>query len=78
MEQVVARYLSPSAPRYLGSRARQTGKTGAQAPDLQDTLRRIGRVGDLASKARDSLLGLNRIAVFPNAQADMEGGHQGP
>ena len=26
----------------------------------------IGRVGDLATKARDSLLGLSRIAVFLN------------
>jgi magnesium transporter len=35
-------------------------------------LRRIGRVGDLGSKARDSLLGLSRIAVFLAAQADLK------
>ncbi|MEZ5829964.1 MAG: magnesium transporter CorA family protein [Dongiaceae bacterium] len=43
-----------------------------KAPDLQETLRRIGRVGDIATKARDSLLGLSRITVFLNAQADMK------
>jgi magnesium transporter len=51
---------------------KQSREARRKAPDLQDTLRRIGRVGDLATKARDSLLGLNRIAVFLNAQGEMK------
>ncbi|HET6160828.1 MAG TPA: magnesium transporter CorA family protein [Dongiaceae bacterium] len=50
----------------------QSRKAKRKSPDLQETMRRIGRVGDLATKARDSLLGLSRIAVFLNAQADMK------
>jgi magnesium transporter len=51
---------------------KQNREVRRKAPDLQETLRRIGRVGDLATKARDSPLGLSRIAVFLNAQADMK------
>ncbi|MBP7146203.1 MAG: magnesium transporter CorA family protein [Acidobacteria bacterium] len=32
--------------------------------DLKDVLRQLGRAGDLATKARESLLGLGRIAMF--------------
>ena len=40
--------------------------TGAPqgGPALQEILKRIGRAGDLASKARGSLLGLNRLLLF--------------
>jgi magnesium transporter len=37
--------------------------------DHHDNLRRIGRAGNLASKAKDSLLNLNRMALFLNTQA---------
>ncbi len=35
---------------------------------LKDILQRIGRAGDLATKAKDSLLGLNRLMLFLGAQ----------
>jgi len=50
----------------------QKGEPRRKGPDLQDMLRRIGRGGDLATKARDSLLGLSRIAVFLAAQQDLK------
>ena len=62
---------SPSAPRRSGATLK-AGRRGARRPNLQDMLRRIGRVGDLATKARDSLLGLSRIAVFLKAQGEMK------
>ncbi|MBF0269535.1 MAG: magnesium transporter CorA family protein [Alphaproteobacteria bacterium] len=37
-----------------------------QDRDLQATLLRVGRSGDLASKARDSLLGISRMLTFLN------------
>ena len=37
--------------------------------DHHENLRRIGRAGNLASKAKDSLLNLNRMALFLNTQA---------
>ncbi|MBF0373322.1 MAG: magnesium transporter CorA family protein [Alphaproteobacteria bacterium] len=41
------------------------GHPGDQQPaDFNATLRKIGRNGDLNSKARDSLLGINRIVAF--------------
>jgi magnesium transporter len=69
MEQV-SRDIFAKRGAALGV-ATQSRDARRKAPDLQDMLRRIGRVGDLASKARDSLLGLNRIAVFLNAQGEM-------
>ncbi len=47
-------------------------KVRRKGPDLQDMLRRVGRGGDVATKARDSLLGLSRIALFLTAQADLK------
>lgn len=41
---------------------RQTA--GAPPIDFQDVLQRIGRVGDLTTRAKDSLLGLNRMTAF--------------
>lgn len=35
---------------------------------LQEVLQRVGRAGDLATKARDSLLGLSRLLLFLSAQ----------
>ena len=35
---------------------------------LQEILRRVGRAGDLATKARESLLGLDRLLLFLSAQ----------
>jgi magnesium transporter len=37
--------------------------------DHKEVLRRIGRVGDLSTKAKDSLLSLNRMVLFLTAQA---------
>jgi magnesium transporter len=69
MEQVSRDIFAKRAALSAGTASREARR---KAPDLQDTLRRIGRVGDLATKARDSLLGLSRIAVFLNAQAEMK------
>jgi magnesium transporter len=69
MEQVSRDIFSKRAAA-LGTGA-QSREARRKAPNLQDMLRRIGRVGDLATKARDSLLGLSRIAVFLNAQGEM-------
>jgi len=69
MEQVSRDIFAKRATLGTGAQSREARR---KAPDLQETLRRIGRVGDMATKARDSLLGLSRIAVFLNAQADMK------
>ncbi len=37
--------------------------------DLHEILKRVGRAGDLASKARASVLGLNRLLLFLSTQA---------
>ncbi|HET6619149.1 MAG TPA: magnesium transporter CorA family protein [Dongiaceae bacterium] len=70
MEQV-SRDIFAKRAAVLGTGA-ESREARRKAPDLQDTLRRIGRVGDLATKARDSLLGLSRIAVFLTAQTDLK------
>ena len=70
MEQV-SRDIFAKRAVALGSDARAR-EARRKAPDLQDMLRRIGRVGDLATKARDSLLGLSRIAVFLAAQGELK------
>lgn len=36
--------------------------------DLKDILQRVGRAGDLATKAKDSLLGLSRVLLFLGSQ----------
>lgn len=45
--------------------------------DLQEILKRVGRAGDLASKARGSVLGLNRLLLFlsthPSCSRDAKG-----
>ena len=66
----VSRDIFATRAAALGGKAEQ----GAirKSPDLKELLRRIGRVGDLATKARDSLLGLSRIAVFLAAQAELK------
>jgi magnesium transporter len=69
MEQVSRDIFAKRAALGAGTASSEARR---KAPDLQDTLRRIGRVGDLATKARDSLLGLSRIAVFLNAQGEMK------
>jgi magnesium transporter len=69
MEQVSRDIFAKRAALSTATASREARR---KAPDLQDTLRRIGRVGDLATKARDSLLGLSRIAVFLNAQGEMK------
>ncbi|MBE1237860.1 magnesium transporter CorA family protein [Phaeovibrio sulfidiphilus] len=51
---------------------RATGKSGAGC-DFTDILRRIGRTGDLGSKIKDSLLGLNRLVLFLSSQPAMKG-----
>jgi magnesium transporter len=69
MEQVSRDIFAKRAAISAGTASREARR---KAPDLQEMLRRIGRVGDLATKARDSLLGLSRIAVFLNAQGEMK------
>ncbi|MGE4528746.1 MAG: magnesium transporter CorA family protein [Rhodospirillaceae bacterium] len=46
-------------------------KEGASGSDLKDILQRIGRAGDLATKAKDSLLGLNRLLLFLGGQTSI-------
>ncbi len=41
-------------------------------PDFKHVLRRIGYAGDLATKAKDSLLGLNRLILFFSAQTSIK------
>jgi magnesium transporter len=49
------------------NRARRYGPQGG---NLQAILRKVGRNGDLASKTRDSLLGINRLVLFLNQAAE--------
>jgi magnesium transporter len=49
-------------------RAGQAGPPAREDADLRETLRRIGRSGDLASKIRDSLLGVGRIVPYVHGQ----------
>lgn len=66
----VSRDIFATRAAALGGRQEQD--ITHKAPDLKELLRRIGRVGDIATKARDSLLGLSRIALFLAAQADLK------
>ncbi|MDD2325759.1 MAG: magnesium transporter CorA family protein [Alphaproteobacteria bacterium] len=43
-----------------------------QGTDYQEALRRIGHVGDIATKAKGSLLNLTRLLLFLAAQAEAE------
>ncbi len=43
-------------------------KSDVKGQDLKDILQRVGRAGDLATKAKDSLLGLNRLLLFLGGQ----------
>lgn len=40
--------------------------------DFKEVLRRIGYVADIATKAKDSLLNLNRLALFLTSQVDLK------
>ena len=44
--------------------ARRRRPPASEGADLREVLRRIGRCGDLASKIRDSLLGIGRIVPY--------------
>ncbi len=46
-------------------------KSEVKGPDLKDILQRVGRAGDMATKAKDSLLGLNRLMLFLGAQTSI-------
>ncbi len=50
---------------------RHRGDTNV-AMDFKDILRRIGYVADIATKAKDSLLNLNRLALFLMAHVDLK------
>jgi magnesium transporter len=71
MEQV-SRDIFSKQTGAMGSRSRSKGRGAQKSSSLQDVLRRIGRNGDLATKARDSLLGLSRVVLFLNAQNNMK------
>jgi Mg2+ and Co2+ transporter CorA len=61
------RELDEVLHRLFRSRATQTGDRrppARESADLRIILRRIGHSGDLASKIRDSLLGIGRIVPF--------------
>ena len=71
MEQVSRDIFAKQAAGSSSKRPRK-GVAGQKGGSLQDVLRRIGRNGDLATKARDSLLGLSRVVLFLNAQSSMK------
>jgi magnesium transporter len=68
----VSRDIFGKRANAAGGAGRRTGSVRRKGTDLQEMLRRIGRGGDVATKARDSLLGLSRIALFLTAQADVK------
>jgi magnesium transporter len=43
---------------------RHTGPQPTKSRDFQDVIRRVGRTGDLATKARESLVGIGRVGAF--------------
>lgn len=62
LEGATAEVDAISADIFRGPAGGPRGSAG-----LHEILRRIGRAGDLASKARGSVLGLNRLLVFLGA-----------
>jgi magnesium transporter len=65
--EVIAAELDEVSHRLFRSPATQTGgrrPPARESADLRLILRRIGHSGDLASKIRDSLLGIGRIVPF--------------
>ncbi len=42
------------------------------SPNFREMLRKIGHVGDLSTKAKDSLLNLSRLALFLSGQTDLK------
>jgi magnesium transporter len=63
----IASELDELSHRLFRSPATQTGRRrppARESADLRIILRRIGHSGDLASKIRDSLLGIGRIVPF--------------
>ena len=71
MEQV-SRDIFSKQTNTTGLGSRSKGRNVQKSSSLQDVLRRIGRNGDLATKARDSLLGLSRVVLFLNAQNNLK------
>jgi magnesium transporter len=68
----IASELDELSHRLFRSPATQTGRRrppARESADLRIILRRIGHSGDLASKIRDGLLGIGRIAPFVAAHA---------
>lgn len=69
LEQIVDRLadIMEACVAELETISRQVfGEDGAR--DYKAVLRRVGHVGDLATKAKDSLLSLNRMVVFLTSQ----------
>jgi magnesium transporter len=65
--EIIAAELDDLSHRLFRSPATQTGRRrppARESADLRIILRRIGHSGDLASKIRDSLLGIGRIVPF--------------
>jgi magnesium transporter len=71
MEQV-SRDIFAKQTQSTSQRRPRKGVAQQKGGGLQDVLRRIGRNGDLATKARESLLGLSRVVLFLNAQNNMK------
>ncbi|SBV96776.1 Mg2+ and Co2+ transporters [uncultured Alphaproteobacteria bacterium] len=72
MEQIADRLADvlESATADLESISRDIFRKDAVrgGDDLKDILQRVGRAGDLATKAKDSLLGLSRVLLFLGSQ----------
>ncbi|MDD5586023.1 MAG: magnesium transporter CorA family protein [Alphaproteobacteria bacterium] len=77
LEQVADRLadILESATAGLEKLSREIFRNNGAADgkvDFRDALRRIGVVGDLATKAKDSLLNLNRLTLFLLAQPEIK------
>ncbi|MDY0882739.1 magnesium transporter CorA family protein [Dongia soli] len=51
---------------------RKGRRTGAAGEDFEDILRQLGRAADLATKAKESLLGLHRLTLFLSTQSRLK------
>lgn len=56
----------------LSHKILQTGAPSNNGMDFKEILRDIGHVGDIATKAKDSLLNLNRLVLFLTNQSEIK------
>ncbi|MBM9595652.1 magnesium transporter CorA family protein [Roseitranquillus sediminis] len=61
------------AGRDLDALSRETFANAGVQPDLRAAMRRLGRDGEIVSKARESLVGLARLLAFAEALPSLRG-----